>query len=423
MEISFIVAIAIFLLFISFILVASINYLTRVPQSQIILELRDKNKDVFNQLFGSAPTSLTDRVTTNLYRVPILLSEQSGTAKTNEVVAAYINFDDECKDITSWNNTVRVYDQKFNELQSRISYQEFCSSQWLNRSIVTFFVNMSANENKKVYVYSINNSGTIPPRHNITLVGYWPLNENSGTLARDYSGYQNNGTLTSGPTWVSGRYDYGVNFNGTDYIDVPTTFGIPTGNMPYTIAAWFKVDAFSGAQGIVGWGNWGTTNQVNALRLQQDVCGGSNLGVRNYWQSNDLGACTSYTAVGGWSHLAATFDGVTRIIYLNGTQIASDTPSGHNVPNSSNFRIGSTNNGEYFNGTIDEVKIYNRSLSVSEIQTLANVTPTVVTVFPKETITAISGQKLQTLITRDYSDVKSELGGAFDFRVEVRENK
>ena len=430
MEVTFIVSVSLFLLFISLILVSAINYFTRTPESATILEVRDKVKNLFNVFFGSGGIITGERATVDLYRIPLLLEEKNGTARTNEVVALGVDFDEPCNKKTSWNNTVRIYDQQFNELPSKISYQEFCTSQWLNRSIVTFIVNMTANEKKRVYVYSINNSNTSAPNHNITIKGYWTFDEASGTTAKDFSGSQNNGTLTnfnfnSSSGWYNGtdcKYGSCLKFDGAnDFVNVSNPSNIPIGNSEYTIAAWFKVDLFAGAQGVVGWGNFGTTNQVNALRLYGEFC--SNLGFRNYWWSNDLSVCTNYPAVGGWSHVAATFDGTTRRIYLNGTQIASDTPTGHNVPNANNFRIGSTNNGEYFNGTIDEVRIYNRSLTTAEIASIANATLLTATSFPSENITAISAAKLQELSGRNYQEIKAVLGGDYDFTVEVREKK
>jgi hypothetical protein len=53
--------------------------------------------------------------------------------------------------------------------------------------------------------------------------------------------------------------------------------------------------------------------------------------------------------------------------------VSQDTPgSGHNVPNANNLRIGSTNNGEYFNGKISNVEIYDRAISDSEIAQIYN---------------------------------------------------
>lgn len=153
-------------------------------------------------------------------------------------------------------------------------------------------------------------------------------------------------------------------FNGTNnYVALPSSTPVPVGNSAYTIEAWIKPTSM-GMFGIAGWGNFGTQNQVNALRL--DASGV----IYNYWWNNDLAANVGNIS-GQWHHVAATFDGTTRRIYLDGVLKASDTPSGHNVPDASNLRIGSTCalcGGEYYSGSMDEVRIYNIGLTQAQVQ-------------------------------------------------------
>ncbi|MGZ3930404.1 MAG: LamG-like jellyroll fold domain-containing protein, partial [Bacteroidia bacterium] len=101
-----------------------------------------------------------------------------------------------------------------------------------------------------------------------------------------------------------------------------------------------------------GWGNWGSVSQTNALRLNGATS------VVNYWWNNDLTITCPNLADGFWHHIAATFDGTIRAIYVDGVKMGQDLPSGHNVPFSNNMRIGSTNNSEYFSGPIDDVRIW-----------------------------------------------------------------
>jgi hypothetical protein len=150
-----------------------------------------------------------------------------------------------------------------------------------------------------------------------------------------------------------------------DYVALPNTTPVPTGNSAYTLEAWIKPTSM-GVYGIIGWGNWGTPNQVNALRL-------SPTGIVNYWWGPDLTVNTPNLS-GQWHHVAATFNGTTRTIYLDGVAVGSDTPGSHTVPSPSNLRIGSTNapssgaNYEYFSGSIDEVRIYNVGLTQAQVQ-------------------------------------------------------
>ena len=155
-------------------------------------------------------------------------------------------------------------------------------------------------------------------------------------------------------------------FDGVnDYLALPTSTPVPTGNGAYTLEAWMKPTAM-GVAGIIGWGNWGTTNQVNALRL-------SPTGIINYWWGPDLSVTTPNLS-GRWHHVAATFDGTTRTIYLDGVALGSDTPGTHTVPTPSNLRIGCTNGPspgggyEYFNGSIDEVRVYSVALTPAQVQ-------------------------------------------------------
>ncbi len=157
-----------------------------------------------------------------------------------------------------------------------------------------------------------------------------------------------------------------LNFDGgNDYVSLSSSTPVPTGSSNYTIEAWFKMNGTTDG-GIVGWGNYGTTNQCNALRTANN-----GTAINNYWWSNDLVKNTG--SLGStWHHVAATYDGSNRCIYLDGTLLGCDQPTNHNVPNANNLRIGSTNNGEYFNGAIDEVRIWNRALCPSELQNNMN---------------------------------------------------
>lgn len=168
----------------------------------------------------------------------------------------------------------------------------------------------------------------------------------------------NNGTLVNGVTYNSTLKGF-LSFNGSNqYVSFTTPTNIPISNSNYTISVWFSANTL-GTRGLVGWGNYGSTNQVNAFRL-------SSSGLVNYWQSNDLSATIAITT-GSWYNAVATFDGTTRSIWVNGSLINSDTPTGHNVPNANNLTIGVTNTTEYFSGSIGEVQIFNRGLSSNEI--------------------------------------------------------
>ena len=149
-----------------------------------------------------------------------------------------------------------------------------------------------------------------------------------------------------------------LNGNG-QYVAIGSSATVPSGNSPYTIEAWMKPTTMGG-NSIIGWGAFGSYNSCNALRL-------SPTGLVNYWWGNDLEMPTASLA-GAWHHVAATFDGTTRTLYLDGKAIGTDQPGGgHNVPNAQNLRIGSTNSGEFFNGSLDEVRVWNVARTAAQL--------------------------------------------------------
>ena len=179
-----------------------------------------------------------------------------------------------------------------------------------------------------------------------------------GTSWYDLTENNNNGSLNNGVSYSSLLKGY-LNFNGSNqYVSVSGNTNIPVGNSNYTIGVWFNADTL-GDKGLVGWGNYGTTNEVNAFRLTSN-------GLSNYWWANDLSVTTTITP-GNWYYAVATFDGTTRSIYVNGTLVGSDTPTGHNVTTSNNLTIGVTNSTEYFDGSIADVQIFDRAITPTEI--------------------------------------------------------
>jgi hypothetical protein len=172
--------------------------------------------------------------------------------------------------------------------------------------------------------------------------------EFSGAFAINGSGPQTSMVFDGSTTYAQIHYD-GNNF-------------VPIENEEYTISVWFNPSSLSGAQGLVGWGNYGTDNEVNAFRL-------SDGNLYNYWWGNDLLGETSLS-IGTWYNAVCTYNSGlnVRSIYLNGVLVASDVPSGtHNVTTNANLTVGRTWDTEYFNGKIQNVNIYNVCLTSDEI--------------------------------------------------------
>jgi len=199
------------------------------------------------------------------------------------------------------------------------------------------------------------------------LIGRWSF-DSADDLGRDL--ITGESLVKSGsPAWTSsGKLGGALELNGSSWLSASsgTINKLPLGNSTYSVSLWFKARTF-GAKGFVGWGDYWQNNNVNAFRLDGDTR------IVNYWWANDLSAPVGSTlSPNVWYHAVATYDGTRRSIYLNGQKIGSLVDSRADVQ-PLNFGIGKTYGSEYFDGWLDEVAIYDRALSDTEVAQLAQV--------------------------------------------------
>ena len=198
----------------------------------------------------------------------------------------------------------------------------------------------------------------------ITNQAYYTF-DNPENLGQDSSGWGNDATASGSPLYTSsGKFGGAVYLNGSNYF-FRSVFpaGVPTGSSPYTIAFWMRPDSSGGAnsEGMIGWGT-SATRQCNNVRME------GNNQVKHYWWGADLQASASGNLRGDWHFIAATFDGSTRKLYVDGGVIGSDTPGTPSVSTAS-FYVGRTTlaTDGYFKGYLDDVRIVNRALNASEL--------------------------------------------------------
>ncbi|MEM2987857.1 MAG: LamG domain-containing protein, partial [Candidatus Bathyarchaeia archaeon] len=202
---------------------------------------------------------------------------------------------------------------------------------------------------------------------NTGLVGYWSFNEGKGTTATDFSGNGNKGSLVNGPTWVKGRYGKALKFDGVDdYVNMGNSLSYSPAVI--TIGVWIKPASTQSTNGRI-------VNIQDAANKNYDISILSStykIQVINWNGSSASVDITSTNAVQAnqWSHIVAIIGNSDNRLYINGKLEASST-SASSQPSSSTLSIGRhLTNGWYFNGLIDDVRIYNRALSASEIQAL-----------------------------------------------------
>jgi len=200
-------------------------------------------------------------------------------------------------------------------------------------------------------------------------VGHWKFDEGSGTTAYDSSGNSNNGTLVNGPVWVDGKLGKALSFDGVDdYLYVNDTPILKPAAI--TVEAWFKRSAHDSYDAIVSKWDHLTGNR----EYQIDIGTFSTNRISWMISSNgyDCTPLTSSTTISDdiWYHIVGTYNGSRMILYVNGMEENSTSYSNGINGGNSQLRIGHSydgTSGYYFNGIIDEVKIYNRALSAEEI--------------------------------------------------------
>src|SRR5688572_13037786 len=158
-----------------------------------------------------------------------------------------------------------------------------------------------------------------------------------------------------------------------DFVTFPSA-GIPGGSASFTVEAWVNPTTIpTGGENGGTMTFWGTesANQANGFRLR----GAS--GVRHFFWANDhdetltqnILSDTTGPATNGWHHFALTWDGAQTRWYWNGTLLGTPRPhSGINVVAASH-RIGSRPAGEFFDGYMDEIRVWNVARSATDIAT------------------------------------------------------
>lgn len=210
------------------------------------------------------------------------------------------------------------------------------------------------------------------PGNNLGLVGYWSMNEGTSTIAHDFSGYKDDGALQNAPVWTYGKLSSAISLNGSNqYVSLgsPST---PTGAV--TITAWIYKTANKPWASILD--RYGSET-LDCLGLGLDNSTGSKL-MFIYNASSASGWANKITASTAlpnnqWIFVAVSSDGSNATFYVNG--VSDGTAAVGPVCNTGPLEIGVDFPGsdEYFQGKIDEVRLYNRGLTALEIAALYQV--------------------------------------------------
>jgi chitodextrinase len=200
------------------------------------------------------------------------------------------------------------------------------------------------------------------------LVGAWAFGEGAGSTTVDASGNGNTGTITAASWSTQGRAGNALSFNGTNSVvrvASAQSLNLTTG---MTLSAWVRPAASQTGRRTI------LQRQADAYFLtasndqQGRPAGGGTIG-----SNTPLVRGSTTLPVNAWTHLAVTYDGSILRLYVNGTQVRTHAATGAIQTTTNPLWIGGNQPyGEYFNGLIDEVRVYDRALTQADIQTDMN---------------------------------------------------
>lgn len=206
------------------------------------------------------------------------------------------------------------------------------------------------------------------------LEGYWKFNEATGLYALDSSGNSHVGTLVGGTLWASGSTLISSNsgsllFDGTDdHVAIAGSNDFTYGTGSFTVSLFVKTD--TGNRSVLGNYNagagWG-------LYLYSD-------GKVNFFGYGDMGtndtAQSSVALNNQWHHIVGVFTRTGNDLkidtYVDGTLIGTHTATVGNITVSSDLLLGDYLGQPHFKGGLDEVRIYSRALTSTEVNALFN---------------------------------------------------
>jgi hypothetical protein len=207
------------------------------------------------------------------------------------------------------------------------------------------------------------------------MVGWWKLDEGSGTVTADASGNGQTGTLesTSGqlPAWTNGVVGGALAFSGYPYYGNDVTVPVPAFSQlttRLTVSTWINV-ANDGNTEVL---DWGPDRNCGFMFLKTGTT--VNFQVRSA-ATGQWATSAGVTAPSNvWTHVAGVYDGSTLQIYQNGVAVGDPvTITGLVAACSGNLTMAHLpNSGRYFTGQLGDVRVYSRALSRNEVAALYN---------------------------------------------------
>jgi len=201
-----------------------------------------------------------------------------------------------------------------------------------------------------------------------SLIGWWWFDEGAGAVAGDSSQFGNHGTLTNGPTWAPGVFGSALKFDGVnDFVSVPHNTSLNVSS-EVAVAVWINPQRYNAPNGDPWQGIIGKQEGQRSYNLYTEASRAL------HFSTAGVGTLSTATLppLNEWVHVCGMVVKGTHAYFING-QAAGTGGSGITLPgaaDTANVVIGRTNEGvnRSFLGMIDDVRVYNRSLTQAEVQ-------------------------------------------------------
>lgn len=221
-----------------------------------------------------------------------------------------------------------------------------------------------------VTITNLYDAVAITPSLLVGLMGYWQLDETSGTTANDELG-TNNLTISGATVNVAGKLGRCCTFVGSesDYIGNVDAMD-PTAAI--SVSCWIKSSTTTNYESPVGNYHW-DGNGWDLIRIE--TAGTLEWSIRNSVTTSNVVEGSHNVADGTWHHVVGTYDGSNIRLYVNGSQDGSTVAHSAAIryTASNRFCIGTRElEDNHWTGQVDEVGVWSRALTAGEITTLYN---------------------------------------------------
>ena len=213
-----------------------------------------------------------------------------------------------------------------------------------------------------------------------SVVSIWLLNENIASednIATDSSGNGHDGTIKGDPEWDEGKFGDALKFNGAGaFVDCGTSESLNLG--VFSVAFWAKFPTTQGwnhmvskgshvAGGTPGSVNWGVMMRSGEARFLFEI----------FEDVKWTGISSPEVPLDEWQHLVASYDGDKMEFFLNGISLGTSAGVNVKLDETRSFRIGGiatagATPGNFFNGSIDEVALFDEVLTLEDIEDIMN---------------------------------------------------